>query len=98
MSIYAAPARATDLSGLPPAWVDVGGAEMFRDEDVAYAQKLAEFGVPVELHVWPGGWHAFDANAPDTALAKACIEVRMSWLRRTVLGAPSPQKKIPAML
>ena len=41
VSIYAAPARATDLSDLPPAYIDVGGLDLFRDEDVAYATRLA---------------------------------------------------------
>lgn len=98
ISIYAAPARATDLSGLPPTYIDVGGAELFRDENVNYASKLAEFGVSVELHVYPGGWHGFDSNAPDSALSKACLEARMSWLKRTIVGGPSPLKKIPSML
>lgn len=97
VSIYAAPSRAKDLSGLPPAWVDVGGNELFRDENVIYASRLAEFGVPVELHVWPGGWHAFDLNAPNTELSKACLQARMIWFKR-ILSLTSHPKKIPAML
>lgn len=72
--MYAAPARATDLSGLPPTWIDVGAAELFRDEAVAYATKPWEHGVQAELHVWPGGWHAFDAAAPGSALGQATRE------------------------
>jgi acetyl esterase/lipase len=98
VSIYAAPARAKDLSGLPPAWVDVGGNELFRDENVIYASRLAEFGIPVELHVWPGGWHAFDTNAPNTALSNACLQARMTWFKRILTATPSPPKKISAML
>jgi acetyl esterase/lipase len=64
VSIYAAPARATDLSDLPPAYIDVGGLDLFRDEDVAYATLLARSGVPTELHVLPGVPHAFDILAP----------------------------------
>lgn len=56
VSIYAAPSRAKVLSGLPEAWIDVGAAELYRDEDVAYATKLWEFGIQCELHVWPGAW------------------------------------------
>jgi acetyl esterase/lipase len=52
---YAAPARATDLSGLPPTFIDVGSAEVFRDEDVAYASRIWADGGSCELHVWPGG-------------------------------------------
>lgn len=98
VSIYAAPTRAQDLSGLPPAWIDVGGAELFRDENVIYASRLAEFGVPTELHVWPGGWHGFDDNAPGTALAKVAHETRLSWLRRTITSTPSLPLGVPAVL
>jgi acetyl esterase/lipase len=54
---YAAPARATDLTGLPPALVIVGGADGFRDEDIVYALRLSEAGVATELHVLPGAPH-----------------------------------------
>jgi acetyl esterase/lipase len=56
VSIYVAPARAEDLSGLPRAFIEVGAAEPFRDENVAYASKLWECGVDTELHVFPGAW------------------------------------------
>ena len=82
--VYAAPARATDLSGLPPTFIDVGSAEVFRDEDVAYASQIWASGGVCELHVWPGGYHGFDQSAPGTALADAMIETRNAWLRRTL--------------
>ncbi|WP_442788216.1 alpha/beta hydrolase [Amycolatopsis sp. NBC_01286] len=85
-SPYAAPARMTDLGGLPPAFVEVGGAEIFRDEDVAYAQRLARAGVPTELHVWAGAHHGFDRFAPDAEVTRAALAARSSWLRR-LLGA-----------
>jgi acetyl esterase/lipase len=84
VSVYAAPARATDLSGLPPAFVDCGSAEVFRDEDVAYATALWAAGVQAELHVWPGGFHGFDMMAPHAALAKAARAARDSWVARTL--------------
>ncbi|MFZ3561451.1 MULTISPECIES: alpha/beta hydrolase [unclassified Streptomyces] len=86
VSIYAAPARATDLSGLPPAFIDCGSAEVFRDEDVAYASALWNAGVQAELHVWPGGFHGFDVTAPHTALAHAMTATRNAWVARA-LGA-----------
>ncbi len=55
--IYAAAARAMDLSGLPPAYVSVGAVDGFRDEDVDYATRLNQAGVPTELHVYPGAPH-----------------------------------------
>lgn len=82
VSIYAAPARATDLSGLPPAFIDCGSAEVFRDENVAYASSLWAAGVQAELHVWPGGWHGFDLGAPDSYLAKAMLNTRREWVKR----------------
>ncbi|MEU3604688.1 alpha/beta hydrolase [Streptomyces sp. NPDC035033] len=86
VSVYAAPARATDLTGLPPAFVDCGSAEVFRDEDVAYATALWHAGVQAELHIWPGGFHGFDLTAPHTALAHAMTAARDAWVART-LGA-----------
>ncbi|MFE5482260.1 alpha/beta hydrolase [Streptomyces sp. NPDC056527] len=79
---YAAPARATDLSGLPPAYIDVGSAETFRDEDVAYANALWQAGGQAELHVWPGGFHGFDTFAPEAALSEDARAARTRWLRR----------------
>lgn len=82
VSPYAAPARATDLSGLPPAFVDVASAENFRDEDVAYAVRLWQAGVQAELHVWPGGFHGFDAFAPEAQISQEARAARLRWLRR----------------
>jgi len=97
VSIYAAPSRATDLSGLPPTWIDVGGNEIFRDENAAYASKLAEDGVSVEFHVWPGAFHGFDLVAPTAQLTKSCLNTRMAWFKR-ILSAPVAPLKIPTVL
>jgi acetyl esterase/lipase len=86
VSPYAAPARATDLSGLPPAFIDVGSAETFRDEDVAYASRIWQAGGRAELHVWPGGFHGFDLLAPQAAVSQEARAARVRWLRR-LLGA-----------
>lgn len=84
VSIYAAPARAEDLTGLPPTFIDCGAAEVFRDEDVAYAAKLWEAGVDAELHVWAGGFHGFDMLAPYAAVSRAAIAARDSWVERVI--------------
>ncbi|MGL4176620.1 MAG: alpha/beta hydrolase [Dermatophilaceae bacterium] len=85
VSEFAAPARATDLSGLPPAYIDVGSAEVFRDEAVAYAEAIWQAGGSAELHVWSGGFHGFEGFAPQTAVAQASMAARQSWVGR-VLG------------
>jgi acetyl esterase/lipase len=89
VDIYTAPARATDLTGLPPAFIDVGSAEVFRDEDTAYATRLWAHGVQAELHVWAGGFHIFDGAAPQAQLSIAAINARDSWIRRTLGRLPA---------
>jgi acetyl esterase/lipase len=61
---YAAPARAIDLSGLPPTLIQVGELDTFRDEDIDYATRLLQAGVPTELHVYPGAYHGWDLLNP----------------------------------
>lgn len=66
---YAAPARRTDLGGLPPAWIGVGDIDLFHPEDVDYARRLRDAGVPCELHTPTGMWHGaptFKRDAPTT--------------------------------
>jgi acetyl esterase/lipase len=77
----AAPARAVDLSGLPPTFISVGTADGFRDEAIDYAQRLAVAGVPVELHMYPGLPHGFQAYV-DHELVQSAARDRRDWLRR----------------
>ncbi|MER5447643.1 alpha/beta hydrolase [Streptomyces sp. NPDC002766] len=84
VSPYAAPARAEDLTGLPPAFLDVGSAETFRDEVVAYASRIWQAGGIAELHVWPGGFHGFDGFAPQASLSQSARAAHLDWLRRLV--------------
>jgi acetyl esterase/lipase len=60
-SAYAAPARASDLSRLPPAYITTAELDPNRDEAIVYAQRLMEAGVPVELHQWRGTFHGSQA-------------------------------------
>jgi acetyl esterase/lipase len=84
VSPYAAPARATDVSGLPPAFIDVGSAETFRDEAVTYASRIWQAGGVAELHVWPGGFHGFTNLAPQAALSRNAGAAQLNWLRRVL--------------
>jgi acetyl esterase/lipase len=82
VSPYAAPARAAQLSNLPPTYVDVGSAETFRDEAVTYASRIWRAGGTAELHVWPGAFHGFDGMVPDAAVSRASRQARFSWVQR----------------
>ncbi|AGZ39164.1 heroin esterase [Actinoplanes friuliensis DSM 7358] len=84
---YAAPARATDLTGLPPAFLDVGSAECLRDEIVDYASRIWQAGGKAELHVWPGGFHAFDREVPEARISNAAVAARRNWLERLLTTA-----------
>ncbi len=77
---YAAAARATDLAGLPPTLITVGAIDGFADEDIDYALRLRHAGVPVELHVYPGGPHGFDGFAADSAIARRANRDMDDWL------------------
>ncbi len=72
ISPYAAPARAEDLAGLPPAFICVGALDLFLVEDMDYARRLIEAGVAAELHVYPGAYHGFDVlqDAPPVQQMK----------------------------
>ncbi|WP_411977772.1 alpha/beta hydrolase [Streptomyces phaeochromogenes] len=87
VSAYAAPARSTDLAGLPSAFIDVGSVDTFRDESVEYASRIWQAGGTAELNVWPGGFHGFEGVVPQAALSQMANRVRTDWLRR-LLAAP----------
>ncbi|WP_378734829.1 alpha/beta hydrolase [Nocardia brasiliensis] len=71
VSPYAAPARADDLSGLPPTFISACEFDPFRDEDITYAHRLIQAGVPTELRHYPGTFHA------STAVEFAAVSQRM---------------------
>ncbi|MCY3567984.1 MAG: alpha/beta hydrolase [Chloroflexi bacterium] len=86
VSPYAAPSRATDLAGLPPAYINVGTLDLFVDEDIAYAQALLAADVPVELHVYPGAFHGSNMMAPDTEISKRWNSDELAALDRALNG------------
>ncbi len=78
---YQAPARATDFGRLPPAYIDVGALDLFRDEDMAYAQALMRAGIACELHVLPGAYHGFERSA-RAGIVRRADAAREAALRR----------------
>ncbi|MFW6773453.1 alpha/beta hydrolase fold domain-containing protein [Nocardioides sp. CPCC 205120] len=83
---YVAPARASDLAGLPPTYLDTGDLDLFRAEVLAFGARLAAAGVPLELHVVPGAVHAFDVVAPRAAVSRQVHATRYAALRRLARG------------
>ncbi|WP_440107104.1 alpha/beta hydrolase [Streptosporangium sp. H16] len=86
VSPYTAPARASDLSGLPPAYIDVGELEVFRDECFDYALRLVRAGVSTEFHLHPGAFHGFDAMIPEAEISRRAAAERVVALRRALFG------------
>ncbi|MGB9305547.1 MAG: alpha/beta hydrolase [Mycobacterium sp.] len=82
VSIYAAPARATHLAGLPPAYVSVMHFDPLRDEGIAYALGMLAAGVSVELHLFPGTFHGSmliqDAQISQREQAEAIAVLRQA--------------------
>ncbi len=86
----AAAARADDLSGLPPAWIGVGTVDLFQDEDVHYAQRLRQAGVPCVLEVVPGAYHGFDVLERTAPVTRAFVDAQVAALAGALTaGAPA---------
>lgn len=89
---YQSPSRATDLSNLPPAYIDAAECEVFRDPAVMYATNMWRCGSTCEVHVWPGAFHLFDGmDNPDVPLVHAAITAKRTWLKRIMV----PITKLP---
>jgi acetyl esterase/lipase len=84
---YAAPARAIDLAGLPPAYVMVSELDPLRDECIEYATRLLQSGVPTELHVFAGAFHGFDMM--PTTLSRRAADEQVEWLRHVTQPRPA---------
>lgn len=93
VSIYAAPARATDLTNLPAAYIECGSCDIFRDESVAYATAIWAAGGDAELHIWPGGYHGYEKYAPQALLTQHTLIARDNWVARMLAPAePLPTR------
>ena len=87
---YAAPARADDLAGLPPAYVSVAEHDPLRDEGVDYARRLVQAGVPTELHLYPGTFHGFDIVGSRTAMGRRALGEQRAALEAALLSPGGP--------
>lgn len=85
VSPHAAPARASDFSGLPPAFLSIGALDLFLEESMEYARRLTRAGVPVELHVYPGAFHGSGAAA-EARVSRAAARDSRDSLRRAIYG------------
>jgi acetyl esterase/lipase len=85
---YAAPARAEDLANLPPAYVLAAEHDPLRDEDVDYARRLSDAGVPSELHVFPGAFHGFDLVGLGTEVGRRAVAEQCAALKRALAFFP----------
>lgn len=82
VSPYASPALATDLTGLPPTFIDVGGADAFRDEAMDYASRLSRDANLVDLHLWAGAYHGSDGIVPNAQVSIQARATRAAWISR----------------
>lgn len=85
VSPYAAAARVESVEGLPPAFISVGALDLFLEEDVEYANRLIRAGIPTELHVYPGAFHAYD-NVAEARVAQAYLRDFLNALSRHFNG------------
>lgn len=83
-SPYAAPARAADLSDLPPAYISVSAYDPLRDEGIDYARRLLHAGVPTELHLYPGTFHGSAGVFPGTEISRRVNGDYTAALRRAL--------------
>ena len=86
VSPYAAPARAAELAGLPPAYIATAELDPLRDEGITYALRLLQAGVPVELHQWPGTFHGSQAIV-SAEISQRQIAELSDVLRRALTAA-----------
>lgn len=78
------PARVQNLTSLPPTFIGVGSVDLFVDEDIEYARRLIAAGVPTELLVVPGAFHAFDGMAPASTAALQLKAARDTFIRKVL--------------
>jgi acetyl esterase/lipase len=83
ISQFAAPARASDLSALPPTFIVCGALDLFLEENLDYARRMIRAGVPTELHIYPGAPHGF-MFVPTAQVSRTFSRDSMAALARAV--------------
>lgn len=86
---HAVPARRVDLTGLPSTWLGVGSLDLFKDEDLAYAERLRAAGVPCTVELVEGAFHGFDQLAPGSSISRAWRESQL----RSLAAAFTPARR-----
>lgn len=81
VSYHAAAARVPSLEGLPPTYIDVGNLDLFRDEDVEYARRIAASNIETEFHLYPGVPHGWDLIAADISVSATALANRIRAIR-----------------
>lgn len=87
----AVPAVMTDAKGQPPAFIDCGELDLFRDEDIDYAKKIVQAGISCELHIYPGVIHGFDVFAPHADVSQRAFQNRYQAIRTI---SPTAESKL----
>jgi acetyl esterase/lipase len=82
VSAYASPARARDLSDIPPTYIMTAECDPLRDEALIFAQRLLHDGVTVELHHFSRTYHGFDVVAPGSRLSELALNEQVKFLQR----------------
>lgn len=84
ISSYAVPSRAENLAGLPPTYTCVGQLDLFRDETIEYVTRLAQAGVDVEFHLYPGCFHLFEIFVPEAEVSQRAVQHYMDAMARAL--------------
>lgn len=71
-----------DLANLPPTYLSVGEVDLLRDENIEYATRLMQAGVPTELHVYPGAFHGFEGAVPTAQVSQRAVSEYVVALKR----------------
>ncbi|KQO10677.1 alpha/beta hydrolase [Paenibacillus sp. Leaf72] len=84
LSPYAVPSRAESLAGLPPTYTCIGQLDLFRDETIEYVIRLAQAGVDVEFHMYPGTFHSFEMMVPQAEVSQRASQSYIDAMARAL--------------